>query len=180
MVTQVDEVEVSQEQIYMTEDGDEEIEPVVISQDEWSRMFDDSGDEEEFEGFEAEELGENTYHCGDNIHAVSEDERAVLMKLRDVFGNGVEVIIRSLKAVDRKRVMAEVRLVDGLLHNLIHNYMTVTDINRLLYAGSFVVADRLGLLHKTNCKTLQRQKLWWQRRLERSIVDWRKDLARIQ
>ena len=70
-------------------------------------------------------------------------------------------------------------MVDDLLHNLVWEGMTVSDINRLLYTGSFVVADRLGLIGKKKGK-MEKVKPWWLRRLERSIEEWRKDLGRIE
>ena len=38
--------------------------------------------------------------------------------------------------------------MDGLQRNLIREGMSVTEVNRLLYTGSHVVADRLDLIGK--------------------------------
>ena len=77
--------------------------------------------------------------------------------------------------------MKEVNLVDCLLHNLITVNMDVTQVNHLLYAGSFVVAEKLGLTAKIGNKKKQEQKKpFWQRRIEKSIVQWRKDLSLIR
>ena len=110
---------------------------------------------------------------------MSEEETKVFRKLKEVFDNGLWEDIPNLKAQDRRKVSKEVILVDGLLHNLIHEGMTVTEVNRLLYTGSYVVADRLGLIGKDKRKTVK-MKPWWQRRLERSIIEWRKDLGRVE
>ena len=56
--------------------------------------------------------------------------------------------------------------------------MTVTDVNRLLYAGSYVIASRLEVLGKK--KAGAKKKPWWQRRLEKNIEEWRKDLGMIE
>ena len=40
----------------------------------------------------------------------------------------------------------EVNLVNGLMHNVVVN--TIDQVNKLLYAGAFVVAERLGLMRK--------------------------------
>lgn len=53
----------------------------------------------------------------------------------------------------------------------------VTDVNQLLYAGSYVVSARLGLMDKKEGCATKNQ--WWERRLEESIEDWRKDPGRI-
>ena len=49
---------------------------------------------------------------------------------------------------DGRRFGEEVKLVDGLMHNLIRDGVMVTDVNQLLYAGSYVVSARLGLMDK--------------------------------
>ena len=88
--------------------------------------------------------------------------------------------IPSLKGHDRRSVMKEVKLIDGLIHNLVRDGIGVTEVNRFLYAGSYVVCTRLGLIRKQKGKSLKSKKPWWQRRLEKSIIDWRKDLGRIE
>ena len=82
----------------------------------------------------------------------------------------------SLKALDNRKLMVEAKLVDRLL--LVRPNMTVTDVNRLLSVGSYIVGDRLGLIGKTRKKG-GKVKPHWQRRLERSIADWRKDLSQV-
>lgn len=49
-----------------------------------------------------------------------------------------------------------------------------------MYVGSFVVADRLGLMGRGKGKKSEKMKPRWQKRIESSIVDWRKDLSRIE
>ena len=73
----------------------------------------------------------------------------------------------------------EVKIVDGLMHNLVKKGMSVTQINRLLYTGAYVVAGRLGLIKKKKGKRKENKKPRWQRRIEKSIGEWRKDLARV-
>ena len=48
--------------------------------------------------------------------------------------------------------MKEAKLVGGLLHNLVWEGMSVSDVNRLLYTGSYVVANRMGLIGKKKVK----------------------------
>ena len=74
--------------------------------------------------------------------------------------------------------MVEAKLVDRLLSHLVRPNMTVTDVNRLLSVGSYIVADRLGLIGKARKKG-GKVKPHWQRRLERSIAEWRKDLSQV-
>ena len=54
-------------------------------------------------------------------------------------------------------------------------------VNHLLYAGSFIFAERLGLTAKKGNKKKQEQKKpFWQRRIENSIVQWRKHLCWVE
>jgi len=63
-----------------------------------------------------------------------------------------------------------------MLHNVDVGEVNVSTVNRLIYAGSYVVCERLGLLKPKN----NHLQSWWQRRLEKSIVQWRKDLGQIE
>ena len=75
--------------------------------------------------------------------------------------------------------MKEVSIVNSVLRNLVTiGIPDVTKANRVLYAGSYVVCERLGLM-KEKGQSLKSKKPWWQRRLEKSIQQWRKDLGRI-
>lgn len=72
------------------------------------------------------------------------EKNEALVMLREVY-NGDEVVkIPSLKAEDGRRIGEEVKLVDGLMHNLIWDGVMVTDVNRLMYARLYVVVARLG------------------------------------
>ena len=103
----------------------------------------------------------------------------VLQRMREVFVCEEVVEVPNLKAQERRKVMAEVKMVDGLLHNLVREGMHVTEVNRLLYVVSYIVAERLGLMGKGK-KRKEKGKPWWQRRLEKSIGEWRKDLGRVE
>ena len=104
----------------------------------------------------------------------------MLARLREVYAGDKFVEVPSLRSKDSKQVMKEVRLINSLMHNIISENMGVDDVNRLLYAGSFVVAERLGLFRQEKKDTLKRKKPHWQRRIERNIVEWRKDLSRVE
>ena len=58
------------------------------------------------------------------------------------------IFIPSLKDKDRFKVGREVALVNALLHNVFIPDINVTSVNKLLYAGSYVVCERLGLFKK--------------------------------
>ena len=87
--------------------------------------------------------------------------------------------IPSLKNKDRKLVLAEVALVNGLLHNL--STVNISESNRLLYASAFVVAERLGMIKKrVGGPKKAKKEPWWKRRIEKKVKEWRKDLSRIE
>ena len=113
------------------------------------------------------------------IRLLGQDEKDALHLLRKVRDNGEWKEVPNLRAYDRRKVMREVYLVDGVMHNVISENMTVTDVNRLLYAGGAVVALRLGM-KLGGGKRAEKKKPWWQRRLENSIEMWRKHLSQVE
>jgi len=113
------------------------------------------------------------------ILSVSDEEKKTLSRIREIFTGTEKAEIPSLKSRERRKVMKEVSLVNNMLHNVDVGEVNVSTLNRLIYAGSYVVCERLGLM-KPKKNHLQSKKPWWQRRLEKSIVQWRKDLGRIE
>ena len=105
------------------------------------------------------------------------EENTILSRIREVFKGPDTIEIPSLKSKDRRLVMKEVSLVNSLLHNIARCCDNVTGVNRLLYAGSYVVCERLGVIKKK--VELKSKKPWWLRRLDRSLEVWRKDLGRV-
>ena len=122
----------------------------------------------------------DSWNGAGGVRVLTDEETTVLAKLREIYDRDDLVEIPGIKAQDRRKVMKEVRLVDGLLHNLIRDSKSATEMQRLLYAGSYVVADRMGLLRPRKGKKMEKGKPWWQRRIEGNIIDWQKDLARIE
>ena len=120
----------------------------------------------------------DTFVKGTEIRVVNEEERIILQRLRNIFDSPETVVIPSLKNKDKLSVEKEVSLVNGLLHNIEIDDVNVSSVNKLLYAGSLVVCERLGVV-KSKKNDTQNTKPWWQRRLESSILRWRKDLSRI-
>ena len=131
------------------------------------------------DGGQVEARVDMVWEKGQAVREVSEVEKGVLRRMREVLASEKTEDLPNLKAQDRRKVMAEVKMVDGLLKNLVTDGMEATGVNRLLYVGAFVVAERLDLLGKGK-KKKEKGKPWWQRRLERSIGDWRKDLGRVE
>ena len=117
---------------------------------------------------------------GDFLRQLSEEEKVLMNRLREVYRMEQCASIPSLKSHDRRRVNREVDLVNGLIHNLACEFRSVTDVNRAEWAGAYVVCERLGLLKGKKGKKEEKGKPWWQRRVEGNIERWRSDLAKIE
>ena len=119
-----------------------------------------------------------TFTGDDGLREANDEEKSVFKNMKRVFGDDEWLEVPNLKKQDRRKVNKEVKIVDGLKHNPVKKGMSVTQINRLLYRGAYVVADRLGLIRKNKGKRKENKKPRWQR-IEKSIGEWRKDLARV-
>ena len=69
-----------------------------------------------------------------------------------------------------------VKLVNSVIHNVIIN--SITEMNNLLYAGAYVVAEKVGKNKKTKSNEKQDEP-WWKRRIQANIAEWRKDVTRL-
>jgi len=122
----------------------------------------------------------DTWLEGDgNKRLLEDDEKEVLELLRKVKNDEEWKEVPNMRAVERKKLMKEVELLEGVMHNLLWQGMEVTEVNRLLYAGGVVVAMRLGLKVGT-VKKGKMMKPRWQRRIEKSIEMWRGHLSQVE
>ena len=60
--------------------------------------------------------------------------------------------------------------------------MDVTKVNSFLYAGTWVVTEELGMIGGKvgDGKRKEKKKTHWQRRIEKSIGKWRKNLYKVK
>ena len=86
----------------------------------------------------------------------------------------------SLKLRDQKKVTQQIYLINGIVGNVARQCESISDVNHLLYACSFVVAERMGLTKKGKGERKTKEEPWWKRRIERNIEIWRKDLSRLE
>ena len=120
----------------------------------------------------------NTWREGNVVRPVSDEQEAVLKRIREVYGGTEVKHIPSLKNKDRRLVNEGVALINGLLHNV--KTKDITEVNRLMYAGAFVIAERLGMIKSRKGGPRKAQKEpWWKRRIQKSIKQWRKDLGLV-
>ena len=114
------------------------------------------------------------------VETLSEEQKIVLKRLREVVKSDMARTVPLLKKVDRKRLVHEAALVNSVIDNVKSN--DVTEINRLLYGASFVVAERLGKMKESvrDQQEQQRNEPWWKRRVEKNIEMWCKDVSKIE
>ena len=121
----------------------------------------------------------NLFEKGDVFRITNAEENKIIARIHQILDSNESREIPSLKNIDKSQVMKEVSIVNSLLRNFVTiGIPDITKANRLLYAGSYIVCERLGLL-KERGERLKSRKPWWQRRLEGSIQQWRKDLGRL-
>ena len=75
-----------------------------------------------------------------------------------------------------KELKETVELVNIVILNVITN--SITEINNLLYAGAYVVAEKL-LKMKKNKSNEKWKEPWWKRRIQANIVEWREYVNRL-
>ena len=88
--------------------------------------------------------------------------------------------VPSLKSRDQKKVMGKIYLINGLVGNISKSCNSISDVNQLLYACSYVVAEELGLMKKKKGERKAKEDPWWKRRIEKNISVWRKDLSQLE
>ena len=123
---------------------------------------------------------EDIWKVGNDLRALTEEEKAVLGKFKSLVINGEKLVVPSLKTIDKNKLKEKVKQVKGLMHNIIKENMSITEVNRVLLVGGYLVAEGLGKVKKSEVKKKEKGKPYWQRRVERNIVDWRKDLGRVE
>ena len=102
------------------------------------------------------------FEKGDVVRITNAEENAIISRIRWILESGECREIPSLKNVDKTRVMKEVSIVNSLLRNFVAiGLPDITKANRLLYAGSYIVCERLGVL-KNKGEKIKSKKPWWQ------------------
>ena len=112
----------------------------------------------------------DVFDDGVAVTPVNEEQGTVVARLREVMSMKKFIQVPSLKSRNRSEVMAQVKLVNGVIGNLVVECRSIGDSNRLLHAASVVVAERLGLLKDRKGARQTKKDPWWKRRIERSIV----------
>ena len=115
--------------------------------------------------------------CRDNdVRLLTEEEKQTVQRLRELMTVSEKTQLTSLKKVKAKELKDVVEHVNGVIHNVKTN--SITEMNNLIYAGAFVVTEKLGKTKKSGGND-RRNEPWWKRRIEGNIKKWRKDISRL-
>lgn len=119
----------------------------------------------------------DVYCRGKEVRLLTEEEKATLARIKVVMGLNERSELPSLKKVNQKVLKQEVETINAIIHNI--KTETVTDINNLLFAGAYVVSEKLGKLRSSRGAERKKEP-WWKRRVKGNILEWRKDLSRLE
>ena len=107
--------------------------------------------------------------------SLDEEEVAIVMEIAEVIEKGRKVKLPALRNVLKKKLLEETAKVDKVLSKF--KTHSITKTNELLYAGAFVVTNKLGV--KID-KVAGRKEPMWKRRLQNKIKELRKDLSQLE
>ena len=80
------------------------------------------------------------------VKILDENKKRLLGKVREVYLKEQFESIPTLKSVDKRKGRAKLEMLNRILHNFLEDKMDVTKVNRLLYAGVWVVTEELGII----------------------------------
>ena len=104
--------------------------------------------------------------------SLDEKEVAIVMEIAEVIERGRKDKLPALRNVPKKKLLEENAKVDKVLSKF--KTPSITKTNELLYAGAFVVTNRLRV--KID-KAAGRKKPMWKKRLQNKIKELRKELS---
>jgi len=110
------------------------------------------------------------------INELTEEGIDIRNRILDLIVNKHEGELSSLKSCDRNLLNREVKLLNVVLKTIKSN--NITEDNQLLHAAAYLLCERMGKLKKTPRGNKQKEP-FWKRRIENSILQWRKDLSRL-
>ena len=99
---------------------------------------------------------------------MQDEEKKVLKRLREVMLISERTQLSLLREVNAKELKETVELVNSVIHNIITN--CITEMNKLLCAGAYVVAEKLGKMKKSKGNEKRKQP-WWKRRIHANIAE---------
>ena len=105
---------------------------------------------------------------GKEIRLLKEEEKKILKRLKEVMLISEKTQLPSLRKLHAKKLKETVEFANSVIHNVITN--SITDMNNLLYAGAYVVAEKLGKMKK-NKSNEKRKEPRWKSRIHKNIAE---------
>lgn len=114
-----------------------------------------------------------------NVEKVlSEEEKTWKARILEYFKNRPEGELINLKAYDRNRVISGVKKLNKILPTI--TTKDITEDNALMYAAAFVLSEDLGKIKQRRDENSKKKEPFWKRRITKSIMQWRKDLSKLE
>ena len=107
--------------------------------------------------------------------SLDEEEVTIVMEIAEVIEKGRKDKLAALRNMPKKKLLEETAKVDKVLSKF--KTHSITKINKIFYAGAFVVTNRLGV--KID-KVAGKNELMWKRKLQNKIKELRKDLSQLE
>ena len=104
---------------------------------------------------------------------VNDEEMKILEKIKEILKGDKIDRLPSLQIVEKSRLMKTVKIVDKVIGKI--QARNITEMNKLIYAGAFVVSD---MVHVMKPKT-EKKETWWKQRLEGQVKQMQKGLGFI-
>ena len=115
---------------------------------------------------------EEVWKLGDKVWALTEAEKDMLAKMKVMMNSNQKLVIPSLKTTNKKEIKDKVNQVQGIMNNIIKEEVEIDEVNAALLVGEFLVVEGLAKIKKkTGGKNKEKGKPFWQRRVERNIVE---------
>lgn len=119
--------------------------------------------------------------AGDPIFNSEEDK--IFLRLKKVIElcKNNTVKIPSMKDLNWNKVKIECELVNNVCNRI--STEDITSTNTLICASAIVICEWLGKIVFDNNRKRKKsvdKEPWWKRRLTRSIIEWRKDLSKLE
>ena len=115
----------------------------------------ENGDQQERLDIEEEpQEVEEAIHLEEEVE-VNDEEMKILEKTKEILKEDKIDRLPSLRIVEKSRLMQTVRIVDNVIGKI--QARNITETNKLIYAGVFVVSDIVGMMKP---KT-EKKEPWW-------------------
>ena len=112
------------------------------------------------------------WKVGENVSVLKNEQRGMLKKSTSLINKSEPLSISPLKTIDETKIKEKVRQNKGTMSNIIRGDMTITEVNRVLLVGLYLVAQGLKKVGKQSQNKMKRKgKPYWQMQMEKTLWD---------